>query len=179
MNPHSDRGLCAEQPGAGQRLNGPCTKVHIKDAPGERSIQISAGLLHQAPDEGLAAMVGRRRPLLSTRQEARAVCLIKAKNADGENFSVPSIVSVSPLILRRALWQSAHWEKSTAKGDKVRIDPPRDVVDQIAGMVGEWPFPAVYPSATELRRSEGELSNRFSFAVVALVRRAHPDDLAD
>jgi hypothetical protein len=38
---------------------------------------------------------------------------------------------------------------------------------------------AVHPSAAELRRGEGELSNRFSFAVVALVRRAHPDDFAD
>jgi hypothetical protein len=161
--------------GAGQRLNGPCTKVHIKDAPGERTIQVSAGL----PDEGLAAMVDAGVPFYQRYKKLVRVCLIKAKNADGENFFVPGIVPVSPPILRRALGQSAHWEKSTAKGDKVRIDPPRDVVDQIAGMVGGWPFPAVYPSATELRRGEGELSNRFSFAVVVLVRRVHPDDLAD
>jgi hypothetical protein len=38
---------------------------------------------------------------------------------------------------------------------------------------------AVHPSAAELRGGEGELSNCFSFAVVELVRRAHPDDLAD
>jgi choline dehydrogenase-like flavoprotein len=46
------------------------------------------------------------------------VCLIKAKNADGENFSVPSIVPVSPLILRRALGQSAHWERRLQKAIK-------------------------------------------------------------
>ena len=118
MNPHSDRGLCAEQRGAGQRLNGPCTKVHIKNAPGERSIQISTGLLHQAPDEGLAAMVGRWRPLLSTRQEARAGLPHQSEEPDGENFSVPSIVPVSPLILRRALGQSAHWESRLQKAIK-------------------------------------------------------------
>jgi hypothetical protein len=38
---------------------------------------------------------------------------------------------------------------------------------------------AVHPSAAELNRSEGELSNCFSFAVVAPVRRAHPDDIAE
>jgi hypothetical protein len=42
--------------GTGQALNGPCTKVHIKHSPGERYIHVSAGLLHQAADEGLAAM---------------------------------------------------------------------------------------------------------------------------
>jgi len=51
--------------------------------------------------------------------------------------------------------------------------PPLHVVG------GSRPMKAVHPSAAELRRGEGELSNRFSFAVVALVRRAHPDDLAD
>jgi hypothetical protein len=179
MNPHSDRGLCAEQRGAGQRLNGPCTKVHIKNAPGERSIQISAGLLHQAPDEGLAAMVGRWRPLLSTLQEARAGLPHQSEKRRRRKLFCPEHRAGQPTDPPKSPRAVGTLGKSTAKGDKVRIDPPRDVVDQIAGMVGEWPFPAVYPSATELRRSEGELSNRFSFGVVALVRRAHPEDLTD
>ena len=89
------------------------------------------------------------------------VCLIRAKNCDGEDIFVPGVVPVSSAIIRRSLGQSAHWEKSSAKGEVIQIDPPRDVVDQIAGMVGEWPFPPLSGIiATPTIRPDGSLLDR-------------------
>jgi putative DNA primase/helicase len=44
-------------------------------------------------------------------------------------------------MLGRALGVAARWVKINGKGKTVRIDPPSEVVAQIAGMAGEWPFP--------------------------------------
>jgi putative DNA primase/helicase len=125
--------------GGSARPNGP----DRKQAPslGGRSIRVTNGFLHQAADEGLAAMAGAGIAFYQRDRKLVRVCLIKAKNADGDQILVPGVISVGPAIIRRALGQSARWEKSNAKGEVIQIDPPRDVVDQIAGMVGEWPFP--------------------------------------
>jgi putative DNA primase/helicase len=39
------------------------------------------------------------------------------------------------------LGRAAHWESFNRKGNPVRIDPPRLVIEQIAEMTEEWPFP--------------------------------------
>jgi hypothetical protein len=67
--------------------------------------------------------------------------LIKAKNTSGEIILVPGIMPITAAMLCRALGHSAHWEKVNAKGEPVHIDPPDKVVEQIMGMIDEWPFP--------------------------------------
>jgi putative DNA primase/helicase len=44
-------------------------------------------------------------------------------------------------ILSRALGQSARWVRVNSKGHVIRMDPPKEVVEQIAGMIEKWPFP--------------------------------------
>jgi putative DNA primase/helicase len=68
-------------------------------------------------------------------------CVVKDKASNGQLIQVPGIAPVTLPALGRALGQSACWEKTDPKGEPIRIDPPKDVVDQIAAMVGEWPFP--------------------------------------
>jgi putative DNA primase/helicase len=107
------------------------------------TIQVTAGHLHQAADAGLAAMARAGVAFYQRDKSLVRVCLVKAKNADGENIAVPGVVKVAPAILRRALGQSARWERFNSKGKLIRIDPPKDLVEQIESMVGEWPFPAI------------------------------------
>jgi hypothetical protein len=130
-------------------------------APERRSIHVTAGLLHQVADEGLAVMASAGVSFYQRDKKLVRVCLIKAKNCDGEYIFVPGVVPVSSAIIRRSLGQSARWEKSNAKGEVIQIDPPRDVVDQIAGMVGEWPFPPLSGIiATPTLRADGSLLDR-------------------
>jgi putative DNA primase/helicase len=69
------------------------------------------------------------------------VCPIKVKNTDGEIMLVPGIMPTTPAMLCRSLGKSAYWGKITRTGEFVRIDPPDKIVEQIMGMVEEWPFP--------------------------------------
>jgi hypothetical protein len=69
------------------------------------------------------------------------VCLIKAKNTDAEMMLLPGIMPITPAMLCRALGQSAYWENVNCKGKLGRIDPPDKIVEQIMGMVDDWPFP--------------------------------------
>jgi hypothetical protein len=54
---------------------------------------------------------------------------------------VPGIMPTTPAMLCRSLGKSAYWGKITRTGEFVRIDPPDKIVEQIIGMVEEWPFP--------------------------------------
>jgi len=69
------------------------------------------------------------------------VCRIKAKTFDGKTIRVPGIMPVTPAMLCRALGQSAYWEKINGQGKLVRIDPPKEIVEQILGMIDNWPSP--------------------------------------
>jgi putative DNA primase/helicase len=69
--------------------------------------------------------------------------LAKAKTSDGAVIEIAGIVPVTAPILARALGIAAEWEKVKADGEPVRIDPPKEVVDQIAAMFGDWPFPPI------------------------------------
>jgi hypothetical protein len=106
-------------------------------------IQVKAGLRHQAADEGLAAMQAVGIPFYQRDRKLVQVALIEAKNTDGEIIRAPGIIPVTLPTLGRALGQSARWEKISKREKWMRIDPPKEVVEQIAGMVGEWPFPVL------------------------------------
>lgn len=109
----------------------------------KRTIRVFAGLRHVAADQGLSAM---RAAGVEFYQRDRALvraAVIKAKDADGRIVEAPGIMSVTVPLLGRALGQSAEWEKITSKGEVICIDPPKEVVEQIAAMSGHWPFPPI------------------------------------
>jgi hypothetical protein len=108
------------------------------DAP---NIRVISGLRHRAADEGLAAMHTAGVAFYQRDRALVRVCAIKAKASDGTIVCVPGIVSVTLPVLTRALGKSARWERNNSKGAPIRIDPPKEVAEQIAGMLGEWPFP--------------------------------------
>jgi hypothetical protein len=111
------------------------------DAANIAAITVLAGERHKAADQGLAAMHATCVALYQRDRSLVRVCMVKAKNADGEVILVPGIVPVTAAMLGRALGQSARWEKINSKGVLIRLDPPKEVVEQILGMIGEWPFP--------------------------------------
>ncbi|HEY1432717.1 MAG TPA: hypothetical protein VGF39_13995 [Stellaceae bacterium] len=108
---------------------------------GQRTIRVLAGLRHEAADAGLAAMHAAGIEFYQRDRNLVRACIVKAKTSDGQIISVPGIAPVTEAMLTRALGQSARWEKLTETLKVVRIDPPKAVVEQILGMVGEWPFP--------------------------------------
>jgi putative DNA primase/helicase len=86
------------------------------------------------------------------------VCQTKAKASDGSLVTVPAVAPVTMPALGRALGQVARWEKKDRKGENTRIDPPIEVVEQIAGMLDEWPFSPLYGViGTPTMRPDGTL----------------------
>ena len=109
------------------------------DLPGA-TIIVQNGLRHEAADAGLLAM---RKACVEFYQRDRAlvrVCAVNAKASDGTVVTSPGIVNVTLPMLCRALGKSAWWAKLDKDGNQRRIDPPKEVVEQIGGMLGEWPF---------------------------------------
>jgi putative DNA primase/helicase len=104
-------------------------------------ITVVSGKRHQAADEGLAAVHAAGVAFYRRDRGLVRVCLIKAKNTDGEIILVPGIMPVTPAMLCRALGQSACWQKVNSLNKLVQMDPPDKIVEQITGMVDEWPFP--------------------------------------
>jgi putative DNA primase/helicase len=109
-------------------------------APRVPAIIIERGLLHEAADQGLAALEAARVPFFTRNFELVRVCTVKAKAWDGEVIRVPGILPVKYPALRRAMSQSADWMRPGKKGPCL-VDVPKDVVEQVGGMVDEWPFP--------------------------------------
>lgn len=106
-------------------------------------VKVVSGLRHQAADQGIAALMEAAVEFYQRDKTLVRASVAKAKSADGRVVDVPSIVQVSLPMLARALGKSAQWEKMNSDGDRIRIDPPKDVVEQIAAMAGEWPFPPI------------------------------------
>jgi putative DNA primase/helicase len=131
-----------EAPGPRRAFDGLDTEDPLQ-LPGQRQILVAAGRRHDAADAGLAAMQAAGVPFYQRSGQMVRACLTKAKGADGRLVDVPSVVSVTGPVLSRALGQSARWEKMNAKGELIRIDPPKEVVEQIGAMVGDWPFPPI------------------------------------
>ena len=103
-------------------------------------IQLRAGLRHEAADEGLAALHAARVPFYQRDKSIVRVCVISGKTAAGETTFTPGITPVTSAFLGRALGRIARWERFDQHDRRIRIDPPRPVVEQISDMAGEWPF---------------------------------------
>jgi putative DNA primase/helicase len=122
------------------------------------TITVRAGLRHEAADAGLAALEAAGTAFYQRGEQIVRVSAIAAKTADGTQTVAPGIVPVSHAVLGRELGRSALWEGFDRKGDPVRIDPPRPVVEQIADMAGEWPFPILAGViGTPTMRGDGSL----------------------
>jgi putative DNA primase/helicase len=108
-----------------------------------RRVRVFAGFRHIAADAGLAAMSAAGIPFYQRDRSLVRAGIAKAKAADGGIVEVPSLVPVTAPILARALGQSAEWERVNKDGEAIRMDPPKEVVEQIAAMFGDWPFPPI------------------------------------
>ncbi len=115
----------------------------FNEATGRMVIRVHAGQRHLAADAGLVALSHAGVPFYQRDRTMVRAAPSKAKTSDGLIVEVPSLLAVSLPMLARALGQSAEWEKVLKDGTPARIDPPREVVEQIAAMVGSWPFPPV------------------------------------
>jgi hypothetical protein len=127
--------------------------------PKQPTIIVRAGALHKLADEGLAALQTAGIEFYQRDRELVRVARIKGKASDSSIITTPGIVSVPLPMLRRALGQSAEWMKMDHEGNPHPVDPPKDVNEQIAAMVGEWPFsplsgvigtPTLRPDGTSL-----------------------------
>jgi putative DNA primase/helicase len=117
-------------------------RPYLKGGPGPVVILVVKGERNKAADAGLAAMAAGKTPFYQRDGRLVRVCLVKAKNADGDVIMVPGIAPVTPAILSRELALAAQWERLDARSKRSnRIDPPPDVVAQIMDLVEEWPFP--------------------------------------
>ena len=106
-------------------------------------IHVSGGQRHIAADEAIQAMFNGGVEFYQRDKTLVRTASAKSKTSDGKVIEVPGIVPVTPPILGRAMGMAAEWERMNSKGEIVRIDPPKEVVEQVAGMFGEWPFPAI------------------------------------
>jgi hypothetical protein len=104
-------------------------------------ITVVPGKRHKAADEGLAAMRDAGVQFYIRDKTLVCVCRVNAKAANGSLTTTPAIVPITIPMLGRALGQSAVWQALNKKGEPKEIDTPRPIVEQIADMVGEWPFP--------------------------------------
>jgi putative DNA primase/helicase len=122
------------------------------------AICVTRGKRHEAADAGLAALTVASVPFFQRDRSLVRVCAIKAKASDGSLVTVPAVTSVTLPMLGRALGQASRWERVNHKRGCVQIDPPREVVEQIGAMVGEWPFPPLYGViGTATLRPDGSL----------------------
>jgi hypothetical protein len=132
--------------------------------PKQPTIIVRAGALHKLADEGLAAMQAAGIEFYQRDRDLVRVARIKTKASDGTIVTTPGIIPVPLPMLRRALGQSAEWMKPDPKGKLYPIDPPKDVNEQIAAMVGEWPFPPLSGViSTPTIRPDGTLLLRESY----------------
>jgi putative DNA primase/helicase len=123
-------------------------------------IQVEAGWRHRAADEGLAAMYAAGVPFYQRDLGLVRVCRIRSKASDKSTILVPGTAPVRLPLLLRALGQSANWEKRDATGKPRRVDPPKEIAEQIAEMLDEWPFPPLVGIiACPTLRPDGSLLN--------------------
>lgn len=106
-------------------------------------IEVRAGLRHVAADEALKAMMESRVQFFQRDRSLVRAALAKAKTSDGAVIEIAGIVPVAASYLAREMGKAAEWERAKADGELIRIDPPKEVVEQIMSMSGEWPFPPI------------------------------------
>lgn len=140
-------------------------------------IRVHAGLRHVAVNQGMEAMAQAAIPFYQRDRQMVRAALSKAKTSAGEIVEVPSLVPVSLPVLSRALGQSAQWERVNKDGEPLRIDPPKEVVEQVAALSGHWPFPPVAGViGTPTMRPDGSLLTEAGYdAATGLVLVAPPE----
>ncbi len=104
------------------------------------TILVLGGKRHEAADAGLVALQLAGVQFFQRDKGLVRIARIKAKASDGTAVIVPSVVPVNTAMLARALGQATRWERIKADGEIIAIDPPKEVVEQIAAMTDEWPF---------------------------------------
>jgi len=107
------------------------------------TIKVRAGNRPSVSDAGLKALEEAGTPFFQRGGSLVCVRGIELKTTDGEKTFVPGIIPVTHAMLGRELGRAANWIGFDRQGNERRIDPPRPVVEQIAGMIGEWPFPTL------------------------------------
>lgn len=110
---------------------------------GRSTIIVRSGFRHEAADAGIAALHAAGTAFFQRDKSLVRVAKIPAKTATGHATFTPGVIDVGHAYLSRELGRVARWARFGAKGKPFPIDPPREVVDQIADMAGEWPFPAL------------------------------------
>jgi hypothetical protein len=122
------------------------------------TIRVLSGRRHEAAEAGLAALAQAGVPFYQRDKALVRIARSKAKASDGAILPLASVISVGTVMLGRALGQSARWEKVKATGEIVAIDPPKEVVEQIAAMTDQWPFPPLRSLIdTPTLRADGSL----------------------
>jgi hypothetical protein len=115
--------------------------VKLDDASAAPTIRVLGGKRHEAANAGLVALEGAGVPFYQRDKTLVRISRIKAKASDGSTVIVPSVMALNNTLLGRVLGQVARWQKIKSTGEIIAIDPPNEVVEQIAVMTDEWPFP--------------------------------------
>jgi Primase C terminal 2 (PriCT-2) len=122
------------------------------------TITVVAGLRHEAADAALAALKTTAAQIYVRDKALVRVCRVAAKSANGTVTTTPAVVPITVPMLGRAAGQAAIWIKYNAKNEPRRIDPPKEILEQIAGMIGDWPFqPLAGIINTPTMRPDGSL----------------------
>lgn len=132
-------------------------------------IRILGGFRHRAADAGLEALSAAGCPFFQRDGQMVRVRVVPAKACDGAVINVPAVAPVPLSLLGRALGMAAEWQRLGGNDEAdqnpikeaprpVRCDPPKEVVEQIAAMAGEWPFPPLAGIiGTQTMRPDGSL----------------------
>lgn len=124
-------------------------------------ILVISGMRHVAANKALEIMHAAGVPFYQRDRGLVRVVNIKAKSSDGAVVEVPGILPVGVPMMGRAMGQSARWLKFVSRKksiDTVRIDPPKDVIEQVLAMAGEWPFPPIAGViSTQTMRPDGTI----------------------
>ena len=142
-------------------------------------IQVEGGKRHTMAEEALRAMHTYGVEFYQRDRSLVRVACAKAKTSDGQVIEAPGVVPVTIPIMGRAMGQAAIWQRETLVGKRVVIhpmDPPKDVVEQVAAMVGEWPFPPISGViSTPTMRPDGTILDQVGYdAATGLVLMALP-----
>lgn len=132
--------------------------------PRRPTITVIPGLRHEASDQALEAMEAAKVQFFQRDKGLVRAALTKAKTSDGAVIEIAGLVPVTLPMLGRAMGTSAEWQRELKSGEVARIDPPREVVEQVASMVGEWPFPPITGViSTQTMRPDGSILDKSGY----------------
>lgn len=106
-------------------------------------IRVNRGERHFAAAAGGAAVKAAGCEIYVRGAKLMRIALLPGKTANGEDLLTAGLLPVTHAALGRMLGFAAWWERVNWKGEIGRIDPPKEVVEQLHDMAGEWPFAAL------------------------------------